>query len=136
MMTARSARMLALVVIAGGCRTVTQCDCVAPTALVHGSVSGALAPVAIEVRMAPGDCSGGSVPSGTVHQGRSDGRGEYEVVLYLNQPGPTCLVVTALTVDGPQQSVTKRVPVTLQVFDAASPQRIRVDLALGSTGSD
>ena len=136
MITVRSALMLAVVLVAGGCRTVTQCDCVAPTALVHGSVSGTAAAVGIEVRMAPGDCSGGSVPSGTVHQGRSDGRGEYEVVVYLNQPGPTCLAVTALTLDAPQQSVTKRVPVTLEVFTAASPQRIRVDLALGSTGSD
>jgi hypothetical protein len=136
MITVRSALMLAVVLVAGGCRTVTQCDCVAPTALVHGSVSGAAAPVDIEVRMAPGDCSGGSVPPGTVHRGRSDGRGDYEVVLYLNQPGLTCLTVTALTLDVPQQSVTKRVPVTLEVFTAASPQRIRVDLALGSTGSD
>jgi hypothetical protein len=136
MMTARSALALGLVAIAGGCGTVTQCDCVAPTALVHGGVSGAVAPVGIEVRMAPGDCISGSVPSGTVHQGRWEGRGDYEVVLYLNQPGLTCLTVTALTLDVPQQSVTKRVPVTLQVFDAASPQRIRVDLALGSSGSD
>ena len=85
--------------------------------------------------MAPGDCNGTSVPSGNVQQGRSDGRGDYEVLLYLNQPGLTCLVVTALTLDAPVVSVTKRVPVTLQPFDWANPQRIRVDLALGQSGS-
>ena len=116
-----------------GCRTVTQCDCIAPTALVHGSVSGALAPVGIEVRQAPGDCGSGSVPSGTVNAGRSNARGDYEVVLYLDRTGPTCLTVTALTLDLPSVSVTRRVSVTLKPFDAANPQRIRVDLALGTT---
>jgi hypothetical protein len=94
-------------------------------------VSGALAPVGIEVRMAPGDCSADSVPSGNVSQGRSQAGGDYEVVLYLNGTGPTCLVVTALTLDLPVTSVTRRVAVTLRPFDATNPQRIRVDLTLG-----
>ena len=122
-----------LVLFAVACKTTTQCDCIAPTAVVFGTVSGTLAPVGLEVQMAAGDCNDGSVPSGTVSQGRSDARGDYEVVVYLDRPGPTCMVVTAVTLDLPAVSVTKRVAVTLQTFDAMSPQRIRVDLALGTT---
>lgn len=133
MATARFTLVALLAVTAVACTTVTECDCIAPTAFVHGTVSGASAPVNVEVRMAPGDCSGGSVPSGSVNQGRADANGVYEVVLYLNKTGPTCLVVTAQTLDLPLAAVTKRVAVTLQPFDAASPQRIRVDLALGTT---
>ena len=133
MMRARSILALILALLATGCTTSTGCDCIAPTAFVHGNVSGTLAPVGIEVRMAAGDCSSGAVPSASVTQGRSDARGDYEVLLYLNETGPTCLVVTALTLDLPVTSVTRRVPVTLEVFDAANPQRIRVDLALETT---
>ena len=116
-----------------GCKTTTQCDCIAPTAVVFGTVSGTLAPVGLEVRMATGDCNDGSVPSGTVSQGRSDARGDYEVVVYLDRPGPTCMFVTAATLDLPRTSVTKRVPVLLETFNAMSPQRFRVDLALGAS---
>ena len=133
MKKARSALAPVLALFAVGCQTSTQCDCIAPTAVVFGTVSGTLAPVGLEVRLAPGNCNDGSVPSGTVSQGRSDARGDYEVVVYLDRPGPTCMVVTAMTLDGPAVSVTKRVAVTLQTFDAMSPQRIRVDLALGTT---
>lgn len=137
MKKARSALALVLALFSVACRTTTECDCVAPTAVVFGTVSGTLAPVGLEVRMAPGDCNGGSVPSGNVSQGRSDARGDYEVVLYLDRTGPTCLAVTALTLDIPLVSVTKRVAVTLDTFNAVSPQRIRVDLALGtSPGSE
>ena len=136
MKRARYVLMPVLALLAAACSSTTQCDCIAPTALVQGTVSGTLAPVGIEVRMAPGDCSG-SAPSGNLHQGRTDARGDYEVVLYLNQPGPTCLAVTALTLDLPLQSVTKRVAVTLDTFNAASPQRIRIDLAMGTqSGSE
>ena len=133
MKKARSALTPILALFAVACRTSTECDCIAPTATVFGTVSGALAPVGLEVRMTPGDCSDGSIPSGNGSQGRSDARGDYEVVVYLNRPGPTCLVVTAATLDLPLMSVTKRVSVTLETFDAMSPQRIRVDLALGTT---
>lgn len=132
MMRARSSPVLILALLGTGCMTTTGCDCVAPTALVHGNVSGTLAPVGIEVRMAPGDCTGGSVSSGNVAQGRSDARGDYEVVVYLNETGPTCLVVTALTLDLPLTSVTRRVAVTLEPFNATAPQRIRVDLEPGT----
>ena len=131
-----SALALFAALLSTACTTSTGCDCISPTAYVHGTVSGTLAPVGIEVRMAPGDCSG-TVPSGGVMQGRSDARGDYEVLLYLDRTGPTCLVVTALTLDLPLVSVTRRVPVTLETFIAGSPQRIRIDLALATqSGSD
>ena len=135
MKKARSALAPVLALVAVACQTTTQCDCIAPTAVVFGTVSGTLAPVGLEVRMAPGNCNDGAVPSGTASQGRSDARGDYEVVVYLDRPGPgpTCMIVTAVTLDLPAVSVTKRVAVTLQTFDAMSPQRIRVDLALGTT---
>jgi hypothetical protein len=133
MKNVRSVLAPVFALLAVACRTTTECDCIAPTAVVFGTVSGTLAPVGLEVRMAPGDCNSGPVPAGTASQGRSDARGDYEVVVYLNQPGPTCLFVTAVTLDLPLASVTKRVAVTLETFDAMSPQRIRVDLALGAT---
>lgn len=124
----RTLLALAAAALATACRTSTQCDCLAPMAVVFGSVTGTTAPVTVDLRTADGDCTGASAPSEKLNAARPNDRGEYELSFYHQRAGPLCLVVTAQTLELPLVSVTRRVPVSLGAPSVVDQPRFRVDL--------
>ena len=124
----RTLLALAAAALATACRTSTQCDCLAPMAVVFGSVTGTTAPVTVDLRTADGDCTGTSAPSDKLNAARPNDRGEYELSFYHQRAGPLCLVVTAQTLELPLLSVTRRLPVSLGAPSVVVSPRFRVDL--------
>ena len=117
--------------LASSCTTVTDCDCIAPQAIVFGTVSGAAVNVAIEVRVAQGACQANTAPTSLAASGRTQTDGTYEVGVTLPPLGPNCFVVTAIALDSPANSVTRRLDVVIASASTNPEQRIRADFALG-----
>lgn len=113
-----------------GCVSSTECDCVPPMIFVFGTISGATAPVAVDVRLGQGVCRADSFPIGIAGTGRAETDGSYQVGVSLPQPGPACIVVTATTLDLPLITVTRRVDAVIAAPTNGDPQRIRADVAL------
>ena len=117
-------------VFAAGCGMSTECDCIAPTVVVAGSVTGAASPVRVEARTAPSPCRDDATAAGSLNIADTQSDGTYRVGLPLPSPGPTCVIVTATKLSDRPVTVTRRVEATVTKMPATGPQEIRVDIAL------
>lgn len=115
--------------IAAGCSTSTECDCVAPSVAIAGSVSGAVSPVRIEARSTQSPCPGDATAAGSPNLADMQVDGTYRLGIPLPSPGPACVIVTATKFSDRPVTVTRRVEVTITTMPATGPQEIRVDIA-------
>jgi hypothetical protein len=115
-----------------GCVSSTECDCVPLQVIVFGTVTGSTAPIAVEVRMGPGACQDGVLPTDGVGAARPEQDGSYRIGIPLPRPGDVCVVVTATTLGLPMLTTTRRLGATITAPTSGDPQRIRADLAFGS----
>ena len=114
---------------AAGCGTSTECDCVAPTVAIAGSVTGAAWPVRIEARSGQSPCRDDAIATGSPSSADTEPDGTYRVGVPLPSPGPACLIVTATKFSDRPVTVTRRVDVTITTMPATGPQEFRVDVA-------
>jgi hypothetical protein len=115
--------------LTAGCGTSTECDCIAPTVVVAGSVTGAASPVRIEARTAPSPCRDDATAAGSNNITDTQSDGTYRVGVPLPSPGPACVVVTATKFSDRPVTVTRRVEATVTKMPVTGPQEIRVDVA-------
>ena len=120
-------RFVPLLFVAG-CGTTTECDCVAPTVAIAGSVTGAAWPVRIEARTTQSPCPDDATATGSASIADTPPDGTYRVGLPLPSPGPACVVVTATKFSDRPVTVTRRVETTITKMPVAGPQEIRVDV--------
>ena len=114
--------------LAAGCGTTTECDCVAPTVAIAGSVTGAAWPVRIEARTTQSPCPDDATAAGSVSIADTQPDGTYQVGVPLPSPGPACVIVTATKFSDRPVTVTRRVEATITKMPATGPQEIRVDV--------
>jgi len=122
---------LLVVLTLAACTNTAECDCIAPSIVVFGTVTGAAVPVEVDVRLGQGVCRDG-ISLGTGSRAPVDANGSYQVGINLPPPGPACVVVSARTLDIPSMTTTRRVDATITPAPNGDPQRIRVDVALGT----
>ena len=113
---------------AAACGTTTECDCIAPTVAIAGTVTGAAAPVRIEARSTESPCPGDATASGSGTIADTQPDGTYRVGIPLPSPGLTCVIVTATKFSDRPVTVTRRVEATITKMPATGPQEIRVDV--------
>ena len=113
------------------CVNTAECDCVVPSIIVFGTVTGATVPVEVDVRLGQGVCRDG-ISLGAASRAVVDANGSYQVGIDLPPPGPACVVVAARTLDIPSITTTRRVDATITPAPNGDPQRIRADVALGA----
>ena len=113
------------------CVNTAECDCVVPSIIVFGTVTGATVPVEVDVRLGQGVCRDG-ISLGAASRAVVDANGSYQVGIDLPPPGPACVVVSARTLDIPSITTTRRVDATITPAPNGDPQRIRADVALGA----
>ena len=122
--------LLVLLTLAA-CTNTTQCDCIVPSIVVFGTVTGATVAVEVDVRLGQGVCRDG-ISLGAASKAVVDADGSYQVGLSVPPPGPACVVVSARTLDIPLMTTTRRVDATITPAPNGDPQRIRADVALGT----
>jgi len=115
--------------LAAGCSTTTECDCVAPMVIVVGNVTGAAPPVRIEARIVQSPCPSDASASGSTSVAETQTDGTYRVGVPLPSPGPACVVVTATKFANQPVVITKRVEASITKMPATGPQEVRVDVA-------
>ena len=113
------------------CGTTTVCDCVAPSVVIFGTVTGASVQVEVDVRLGQGVCRDG-ISTGLSSKTGTDANGSYQVGVDLPPPGPACVVVSARTLAVPSVITTRLVDATILPQPKGDPQRIRADVALGT----
>ena len=69
------------------CGTTTVCDCVAPSVVIFGTVTGASVQVEVDVRLGQGVCRDG-ISTGLSSKTGTDANGSYQVGVDLPPPGP------------------------------------------------
>lgn len=114
---------------AAGCVTSTECDCIAPTLGIAGSVTGAASPVRIEARSTQSPCPVDATAGGSLSITDAQSDGTYRLGIPLPAPGPACIIVTATKFSDRPVTVTRRVEATITKMPATGPQEIRVDVA-------
>jgi hypothetical protein len=92
-------------------------------------VTGAAAPVRVEVRSTQSPCPDDATAAGSVSIADTQPDGTYQVGIPLPSPGPACIVVTATKVSDRPLTVTRRVEATITAMPTTGPQVIRVDVA-------
>ena len=122
---------LLLLLTFAACTNTAVCDCVVPSIVVFGTVTGATVPVEVDVRLGQGVCRDG-ISLGAASKAVVDANGSYQVGISLPPPGPACVVVSARTLDIPVMTTTRRVDATITPAPNGDPQRIRADVALGT----
>jgi hypothetical protein len=122
---------LLVVLMLAACTHTTECDCVVPSIVVFGTVTGATVAVEVDARLGQGVCRDG-ISLGAASRAVVDATGSYLVGLALPPPGPACVVVSARTLDIPSMTTTRRVDATITPAPNGDPQRIRADVALGT----
>jgi len=120
-------RFVPLLFVAG-CGTTTECDCVAPTVAIAGSVTGAPSPVRIQARSAQSPCPDDATAAGSPSVADTQTDGTYRVGIPLPSPGPACVIVTATKFSDRPVAVTRRVETTITTMPVTGPQEIRVDV--------
>jgi hypothetical protein len=115
-----------------GCVSSTACDCAPIQVIIFGTVTGSVAPMSVEVRVGPGECRDGVLPTGGIGTARPEQNGSYQVSLPRPQLGTACFVVTATTLDLPILTTTRSLAATITATTLDNPQRIRADLAFGN----
>jgi len=118
---------------AAGCFSATECDCIAPTVLIAGSVTGAAGvTVRIEARTTQSPCRSDDTAAGSFSIADAQPDGTYRVGVPLPSPGPACVIVTATKFVDRPVTVTSRVEATITKMPATGPQEVRVDIAFPS----
>jgi hypothetical protein len=128
----RSLRTLmssAAAVLLAGCNTTTQCDCIAPSVVIFGNVTGAEWPVRIEARLGPSPCQSDAVATGSVNIADTQHDGSYRVGVPLPAAGPACVIVTATKFADRPVTITRRIEAAITQMPLSGSQEIRADIA-------
>ena len=120
---------LAAPVLLVGCNTTTECDCIAPSVVIFGNVTGAEWPVRVSARIGTSPCQPDADATGTVDVADTQRDGSYRVGVPLPAAGPACVIVTATKFADRPLTVTRRIEATITQMPLSGPQYIRADLA-------
>lgn len=126
----RSFRSWASLAVAAllGCTNTTECDCIASSVVIFGTVTGAEWPVRVEARLGASPCQSDAVATGSVGIADTQRDGTYRVGVPLPAPGPACIIVTATKFADRPVTVTRRVEATITQMPPSGPQEIRADV--------
>lgn len=119
--------------LSAGCVSSTECDCIAPSVVIAGTVTGpAAGPIRIEARTTQSPCRADDTASGSINVGEVQPDGTFRVGVPLPAPGPACVIVSATKFTDRPVTVTSRVEATITKMPATGPQEVRVNIVFTS----